>query len=103
MAEVDTFIAQARRDLAAGSLEPERVAHARFTPVRLREGYDMVEVDLYLDSLERAASGQPVDTAALSKPRPTAVEEVGGNRFGLWFLVAVLIVIAIVGLSSLFA
>jgi DivIVA domain-containing protein len=31
------------------SLTPEDVSNKRFTPVRLREGYDMGEVDSFLD------------------------------------------------------
>ena len=33
-------------------LTPEDVSNKRFTPVRLREGYDMGEVDRFLDDLE---------------------------------------------------
>ena len=34
------------------SLTPEDVSNKRFTPVRLREGYDMGEVDSFLDEVE---------------------------------------------------
>ncbi|WP_375003135.1 DivIVA domain-containing protein [Aeromicrobium sp. CTD01-1L150] len=34
------------------SLTPEDVRNKRFTPVRFREGYDMDEVDLFLDRVE---------------------------------------------------
>jgi DivIVA domain-containing protein len=34
------------------SLTPEDVSNKRFTPVRLREGYDMGEVDAFLDEVE---------------------------------------------------
>jgi DivIVA domain-containing protein len=34
------------------SLTPEDVSNKRFTPVRLREGYDMGEVDQFLDEVE---------------------------------------------------
>ncbi len=37
---------------AAVSLTPEDVRNKRFTPVRFREGYDMDEVDLFLDRVE---------------------------------------------------
>ena len=38
-----------------------RIRTARFTPVRLREGYDMAQVDQLLDELEDAvAGGRPV-------------------------------------------
>src|SRR6188472_2276284 len=33
-------------------LTPEDVSNKRFTPVRLREGYDMGEVDQFLDEVE---------------------------------------------------
>ena len=33
-------------------LTPEDVSNKRFTPVRLREGYDMGEVDQCLDEVE---------------------------------------------------
>lgn len=33
-------------------LTPEDVSNKRFSPVRLREGYDMVEVDQFLDEVE---------------------------------------------------
>ncbi|MEO6605667.1 MAG: DivIVA domain-containing protein, partial [Aeromicrobium sp.] len=33
-------------------LTPEDVRNKRFTPVRLREGYDMGEVDQFLDEVE---------------------------------------------------
>jgi DivIVA domain-containing protein len=33
-------------------LTPEDVSQKRFTPVRLREGYDMGEVDMFLDEVE---------------------------------------------------
>ena len=32
-------------------LTPEDVSNKRFTPVRLREGYDMGEVDQFLDEI----------------------------------------------------
>ena len=35
-------------------LTPEDVSNKRFTPVRLREGYDMGEVDQFLDEVEAA-------------------------------------------------
>src|SRR3954467_1387090 len=33
-------------------LTPQDVSNKRFTPVRLREGYDMGEVDQFLDEVE---------------------------------------------------
>src|SRR4051794_29621805 len=37
-------------------LTPEDVSNKRFTPVRLREGYDMGEVDQFLDEVESELS-----------------------------------------------
>src|SRR6478672_5721385 len=37
-------------------LTPEDVSNKRFTPVRLREGYDMGEVDAFLDEVEAELS-----------------------------------------------
>jgi len=40
----------------------EEISHVRFTPVRLREGYEMGEVDDVLDRLVTALrAGEPVD------------------------------------------
>ena len=33
-------------------LTPDDVRNKRFTPLRLREGYDMAEVDAFLDEVE---------------------------------------------------
>lgn len=71
-------------------LTPEDVRNKRFTPVRLREGYDMGEVDQFLDEIEAelerltvenedlrkkveaASSGQPTSTiAAVPSPATT--------------------------------
>ncbi len=71
-------------------LTPEDVSNKRFTPVRLREGYDMGEVDQFLDEVEAelarltkenddlrsklsAAQGAPVTTE--KAPAPPKVEE----------------------------
>jgi DivIVA domain-containing protein len=71
-------------------LTPEDVSNKRFTPVRLREGYDMGEVDQFLDEVEAelarltrenddlrsklqaAQSGAPVEQAA-PPPAPEPV------------------------------
>jgi DivIVA domain-containing protein len=73
-------------------LTPEDVSNKRFTPVRLREGYDMGEVDQFLDEVEAelarltrenddlrtklsaAQSGAPVE--ATPEPPPAAPEPV---------------------------
>lgn len=71
-------------------LTPEDVSNKRFTPVRLREGYDMGEVDQFLDEVESelarltkenddlrsklsSAQGAPVPTE--KAPEPPKVEE----------------------------
>ena len=73
-------------------LTPEDVSNKRFTPVRLREGYDMGEVDQFLDEVEAelarltkdnddlrtklaaAQSGSPVQQAApVRAPEPAPV------------------------------
>jgi DivIVA domain-containing protein len=71
-------------------LTPEDVSNKRFTPVRLREGYDMGEVDQFLDEVEAelarltkenedlrsklsSAQGAPVTTE--KAPEPPKVEE----------------------------
>ena len=72
-------------------LTPEDVRNKRFTPVRLREGYDMGEVDQFLDEVEAelerltveneelrakvaaASTGEPTGLIpALSSPAPAA-------------------------------
>jgi DivIVA domain-containing protein len=71
-------------------LTPEDVSNKRFTPVRLREGYDMGEVDQFLDEVEaelarltkenddlraKLSSAQTGAPVAESKPEPPKVEE----------------------------
>src|SRR6185437_1434147 len=77
-------------------LTPEDVSNKRFTPVRLREGYDMGEVDQFLDEVEaelarltkenddlrsklaaaQSGSGVPAPAAAPVKaPEPPKEEE----------------------------
>ena len=69
-------------------LTPEDVSNKRFTPVRLREGYDMGEVDQFLDQVEAelarltrenddlrrklsaAQSGSPVEAPSRRLPAP---------------------------------
>src|SRR6476646_1675124 len=67
-------------------LTPEDVSNKRFTPVRLREGYDMGEVDQFLDEVEAelarltkenddlrsklsSAQGAPMSERAPERPR----------------------------------
>ncbi|WP_036493069.1 MULTISPECIES: DivIVA domain-containing protein [Nocardioides] len=75
-------------------LTPEDVSNKRFTPVRLREGYDMGEVDQFLDEVEAelarltkenedlrsklsaAQSGSPTPAAApVAAPEPVKEEK----------------------------
>ncbi|WP_460798471.1 DivIVA domain-containing protein [Nocardioides pacificus] len=78
-------------------LTPEDVSNKRFTPVRLREGYDMGEVDQFLDEVEAelarltkeneelrsklsaaqagGQSGAPAPTFEKRAPAPAPVEE----------------------------
>ncbi|WP_344771224.1 DivIVA domain-containing protein [Aeromicrobium panaciterrae] len=61
--EVDAFLAEVERNLLGPLPHAElarRIAHARFTPVRLRQqGYDMGAVDEHLDTLhEWAVTGR---------------------------------------------
>lgn len=73
-------------------LTPEDVRNKRFTPVRLREGYDMGEVDQFLDEVEAelerltveneelrskvaaASTGEPTGIIPAVVPAPVAVE-----------------------------
>ena len=61
-------------------LTPEDVRNKRFTPVRLREGYDMGEVDQFLDEVEAELERLTVENdelrakvAAASSGEPTGV------------------------------
>lgn len=49
------------------SLTPEVVRNKRFTPVRLREGYDMGEVDQFLDEVEAELERLTVENEDLRK------------------------------------
>lgn len=75
-------------------LTPEDVSNKRFTPVRLREGYDMGEVDAFLDEVEstlarllqenedlrsqaglaRSAPSAPVKDIEVAREEPSVVE-----------------------------
>jgi DivIVA domain-containing protein len=71
-------------------LTPEDVSNKRFTPVRLREGYDMGEVDQFLDEVEaelarltqenddlrsKLQAAQAGGGAAVATPAPTPTPE----------------------------
>ena len=77
-------------------LTPEDVSNKRFTPVRLREGYDMGEVDQFLDEVEAelarltrenddlrtklsAAQSGAVEAAPAPTPEPPAPEPVAAT------------------------
>jgi len=77
-------------------LTPEDVSNKRFTPVRLREGYDMGEVDQFLDEVESelarltrenddlrarlsAAQSGAGDSAPTPMPEPPAPEPVAAT------------------------
>ncbi|WP_321573696.1 DivIVA domain-containing protein [Nocardioides sp. Kera G14] len=56
-------------------LTPEDVSNKRFTPVRLREGYDMGEVDQFLDEVE-------AELARLNKENEELRSKVSGAQTG---------------------
>jgi DivIVA domain-containing protein len=53
-------------------LTPEDVSNKRFTPVRLREGYDMGEVDAFLDEVESELARLTRENAELRTKLATA-------------------------------
>jgi hypothetical protein len=57
MGEVDAFLDRLCERLAEGRAVTKKIDKARFTPVRLREGYDMEEVALSRPSTERRGGG----------------------------------------------
>ena len=76
-------------------LTPEDVSNKRFTPVRLREGYDMGEVDQFLDEVEaelarltkeneelraKLAAAQAGMAPAPSRPAPEPVKPTRAKR-----------------------
>ena len=78
--EVDDFLTEAEEWMpdrpAAGHFQPGAVRREAplFTPVRLREGYDVVEVDEFIDRLLATVNGQPVK-------RPVTVREIRKVQF----------------------
>src|SRR3954454_13269656 len=56
-------------------LTPEDVSNKRFTPVRLREGYDMGEVDQFLDEIE-------AELARLTRENEELRRKLGGAQQG---------------------
>jgi DivIVA domain-containing protein len=71
------------------TLTPEDVKNKRFTPVRLREGYDMGEVDQFLDEVEselqrlHAESSDLRDNLAGASTDATAEPESSGATSGV--------------------
>ena len=58
-------------------LTPEDVSNKRFTPVRLREGYDMGEVDQFLDEVEAELARLTKENDDL-RAKLTAAQSAGG-------------------------
>lgn len=61
-------------------LTPEDVSNKRFTPVRLREGYDMGEVDQFLDEVEAELARLTKENDEL-RSKLQAAQTGGGNAF----------------------
>src|SRR5215475_11027784 len=62
-------------------LTPEDVSNKRFTPVRLREGYDMGEVDQFLDEVEAELARLTKENDDL-RQKLSAAQTGGGNGNG---------------------
>ena len=61
-------------------LTPEDVSNKRFTPVRLREGYDMGEVDQFLDEVEAELARLTKENDDL-RSKLSAAQTGGGSSF----------------------
>ena len=61
-------------------LTPEDVSNKRFTPVRLREGYDMGEVDQFLDEVEAELARLTKENDDL-RSKLSAAQTGGGSGF----------------------
>jgi DivIVA domain-containing protein len=61
-------------------LTPEDVSNKRFTPVRLREGYDMGEVDQFLDEVEAELARLTKENEDL-RAKLSAAQTGGGSSF----------------------
>ncbi|PWN03587.1 cell division protein DivIVA [Nocardioides silvaticus] len=61
-------------------LTPEDVSNKRFTPVRLREGYDMGEVDQFLDEVEAELARLTAENDEL-RAKLAAAQAGGGSSF----------------------
>ena len=62
-------------------LTPEDVSNKRFTPVRLREGYDMGEVDQFLDEVEAELARLTKENDDLRSKLSAAQTGSGGSGF----------------------
>jgi DivIVA domain-containing protein len=62
-------------------LTPEDVSNKRFTPVRLREGYDMGEVDQFLDEVEAELARLTKENDDLRNKLSAAQTSGGGSGF----------------------
>jgi DivIVA domain-containing protein len=62
-------------------LTPEDVSNKRFTPVRLREGYDMGEVDQFLDEVEAELARLTKENDDLRSKLAAAQGAGGGSSF----------------------
>jgi DivIVA domain-containing protein len=60
-------------------LTPEDVSNKRFTPVRLREGYDMGEVDQFLDEVEAELDRMVAENNDLRAKLAAALDGHAGN------------------------
>ena len=62
MQEVDEFVdrvmATVERRTTTKPVTANDIRHAQFTPVRLREGYDIIEVDQFLEQAEGWLDGR---------------------------------------------
>jgi DivIVA domain-containing protein len=63
-------------------LTPEDVSNKRFTPVRLREGYDMGEVDQFLDEVEAELARLTKENDELRSKLSAAQQGGGAPSFG---------------------
>jgi DivIVA domain-containing protein len=70
MEEVDAFVLMVEEALvsAAPRIRSTDVAECRFTPVQFKPGYDMAEVDAYLDRARRRLRDREHDLPPSQRP-----------------------------------
>jgi len=70
MEEVDAFVLMVEEALASAvpRIRSTDVAACRFTPVQFKPGYDMGEVDAYLDRARRRLSDREHDLPPAQRP-----------------------------------